>query len=101
MQLSHELPDYAFTLRSADGRTARVNDRVLATSFILSPQQLVEGWPVQLPERTHAMHIGWSSEGPVVARVVVCAPSGCADFEREELLWYGLDGEWLEDMPRG
>jgi len=46
MQLSHELPDYAFSLRSADGRTARVNDRTLSTSFILSPQQLVEDWGV-------------------------------------------------------
>ena len=46
MQLSHELPDYAFALRSADGRTARVNDRTLSASFILSPQQLVEDWPV-------------------------------------------------------
>ena len=42
MQLSHELPDYAFTLRSADGRHARVNDLTLTDSFILSPQQLVE-----------------------------------------------------------
>jgi uncharacterized protein len=47
MQLNHELPDYAFSLRGADGHTARVNDRVLTTSFILSPQQLQEGWPVQ------------------------------------------------------
>lgn len=46
MQLSHELPDYAFTLRSADGRHARVNDLTLTASFILSPQQLVENWPV-------------------------------------------------------
>ena len=46
MQLSHELPDYAFALRSADGQTARVNDRTLSASFILSPQQLVEDWPV-------------------------------------------------------
>lgn len=46
MQLSHELPDYAFSLRSADGRSARVNERVLTESFILSPQQLVEHWPV-------------------------------------------------------
>jgi len=46
MQLSHELPDYAFTLRSADGLTARVNDRTLSASFILSPQQLVEDWQV-------------------------------------------------------
>jgi uncharacterized protein len=47
MQLSHELPDYAFALRSADGQSARVNDRTLSASFILSPQQLVEDWPVR------------------------------------------------------
>ncbi len=47
MQLNHELPDYAFTLRAADGGTARVNDRTLSASFILSPQQLVEDWPVR------------------------------------------------------
>lgn len=46
MQLTHELPDYAYTLRSADGRSARVNDRVLDASFILSPNDLIEGWPV-------------------------------------------------------
>jgi len=46
MQLNHELPDYAFTLRSADGHVARVNDRALSSSFILAPQQLVEDWPV-------------------------------------------------------
>ncbi len=44
MQLNHELPDYAFALRSADGRSARVNERVLTASFILSPHQLIEGW---------------------------------------------------------
>lgn len=47
MQLNHELPDYAFTLRSADGQSARVNDRTLSASFILSPQHLVEDWPVR------------------------------------------------------
>jgi len=47
MQLNHELPDYAFTLRSADGYTARVNDRSLSSSFILAPQHLVEDWPVR------------------------------------------------------
>jgi uncharacterized protein len=47
MQLNHELPDYAFNLRSADGQSARVNDRTLSASFILSPQQLVEDWPVR------------------------------------------------------
>lgn len=48
MQLTHELPDYAYTLRSADGHSARVNDRVLEASFILSPNDLVEGWPVSV-----------------------------------------------------
>jgi len=47
MQLSHELPDYAYTLRAADGHSARVNDRTLAASFILSPHRLVEDWPVR------------------------------------------------------
>lgn len=44
MQLSHELPDYAFTLRAADGRSAKVNERVLTRSFILSPSTLQEDW---------------------------------------------------------
>lgn len=46
MQLNHELPDYAYSLRVADGRSARVNDRVLGNSFFLTPDQLVEQWPV-------------------------------------------------------
>lgn len=44
MQLNHERPDYAYALRAADGRSARVNDRLLESSFILSPDRLVEGW---------------------------------------------------------
>jgi uncharacterized protein len=44
MQLSHELPDYAYTLRAADGRSAKVNERVLTRSFILSPSVLQEDW---------------------------------------------------------
>ncbi|WP_312400600.1 Mth938-like domain-containing protein [Stenotrophomonas indicatrix] len=46
MQLNHELPDYAYSLRAADGRSARVNDRVLGNSFYLTPDQLAEQWPV-------------------------------------------------------
>ena len=46
MQLSHELPDYAYSLRAADGRRAKVNDRVLAASFILAPNELIEDWRV-------------------------------------------------------
>ncbi len=44
MQLTHEIPDYAYTLRGADGHSAKVNDRTLTGSFILSPDELIEGW---------------------------------------------------------
>lgn len=46
MQLVLERPDYAYTLRGADGRHARVNDRVLHASFIVAPDALVEGWSI-------------------------------------------------------
>lgn len=46
MQFSHELPDYAYVLRAASGHSATVNDKVLGASFIVSPDQLVENWPV-------------------------------------------------------
>lgn len=46
MQLTQELPDYTYALKSADGRSARVNDLLLQRSFILMPDHLVEEWPV-------------------------------------------------------
>jgi uncharacterized protein len=46
MQLNLERPDYQYFLRGADGQHALVNDRVLTSSFILAPDQLVEAWPV-------------------------------------------------------
>ena len=46
MQLNHEPPDYAYSLRAADGSSARVNDLVLGSSFFLTPERLVEDWPV-------------------------------------------------------
>lgn len=46
MQLNLERPDYAFTLRGADGGHALVNDRVLRSSFVIAPDTLVEDWPV-------------------------------------------------------
>jgi len=44
VQLSEERPDYSYVLRGADGRQARVNDRVLQRSFAVSPNQLIEDW---------------------------------------------------------
>ena len=46
MQLVLERPDYAYTLRGADGRHALVNERTLVRSFIIAPDMLVEDWPV-------------------------------------------------------
>jgi uncharacterized protein len=47
MQLQLERPDHAFFLRAADGTGALVNDRRLTASFILTPDTLIETWPMQ------------------------------------------------------
>ncbi|GAA4806444.1 Mth938-like domain-containing protein [Lysobacter hankyongensis] len=47
MQLHLERPDHEFFLRGADGAGALVNDRRLTASFLLSPDTLVESWPVR------------------------------------------------------
>jgi uncharacterized protein len=44
--LTLERPDYAYTLRGADGRHALVNERSLDRSFVVAPDALVEGWTV-------------------------------------------------------
>jgi uncharacterized protein len=46
MQLNLERPDYTWYLRGADGDHALVNERVLRKSFVISPQTLIEDWPV-------------------------------------------------------
>jgi len=47
MQLNLERPDYEFSLRGADGAFALVNDRKLIRSFIVTPAELIEEWPVR------------------------------------------------------
>lgn len=44
MQLDYDRPDYAYVLRAADGASALVNDRVLARSFVIAPDALVDDW---------------------------------------------------------
>ena len=44
MQIAHELPDFDFVLRGADGRSALVNDLRLEASFIITPRQLITDW---------------------------------------------------------
>jgi len=46
MQLVLERPDYAYTVRRADGSGALVNERLLTRSFIVSAHALVEDWAV-------------------------------------------------------
>ncbi|MGV7194381.1 Mth938-like domain-containing protein [Xanthomonas sp. NCPPB 1325] len=57
MPLSQEHPDYAYALRAADGRHAKVNDQILQQSFILMPDVLVERWPVQTLEQLQVSHM--------------------------------------------
>ncbi|MBF6023742.1 Mth938-like domain-containing protein [Lysobacter niastensis] len=45
MQLNLERPEHEFFLRSADGASARVNDRRLQASFVLAPDRLVDWTP--------------------------------------------------------
>jgi uncharacterized protein len=47
MHLVHERPDFEFSLRGADGASALVNDKTLTASFIVTPDTLVEDWPVR------------------------------------------------------
>ena len=47
MQLHLERPDHEFFLRGGDGTSALVNARRLTSSFVLSPNTLIEVWPVR------------------------------------------------------
>ena len=46
MQLNLERPDYTWFLRGADGVHALVNDRIFDRSFAMSPDSMIEEWPV-------------------------------------------------------
>lgn len=45
MQLTLDNAEQRYVLRGADGACARVNDRRLERSFIVSPEVLIEDWP--------------------------------------------------------
>lgn len=47
MLLHLDRPADAYVLRGADGTSARVNERVLAASFVIAPDRLDEAWPVR------------------------------------------------------
>jgi uncharacterized protein len=44
MQLTLEDADFRYTLRGADGASARVNERELTRSFVVAPDRLIEDW---------------------------------------------------------
>ncbi|GAB3089625.1 Mth938-like domain-containing protein [Lysobacter terrae] len=59
MQLNLEHPDHEFLLRGADGATAKVNERLLTSSFVLAPDRLVESWPVTDPRALTPENLDW------------------------------------------
>ena len=46
MQITLENPDHDYILRGADGVAARVNERLIAHSFVIAPDHLFEDWSV-------------------------------------------------------
>lgn len=62
MQLTQDAYDFRYALRGADGDSARVNERELRASFIVSPDQLVEGW-----DATSAATLSPASLQPLLA----------------------------------
>lgn len=46
MHVVLEQPGFAYVLQGVDGRSARVNDRLLTRSFFIAPDHLQEDWPV-------------------------------------------------------
>ncbi len=62
MQLSLERPDYQWYLRGAEGDHALVNERVIRASFVISPDALLEDWPV-----TDARELEPGQLGPILA----------------------------------
>lgn len=46
MPLNLERPDYTWFLRGADGAHVLVNERSLTRSCVVTPETLVEDWPV-------------------------------------------------------
>ena len=49
MDLNHERPEGYLYFRSATASSVTVVDRVLERSFLLTPERLVEEWPVTSP----------------------------------------------------
>lgn len=47
MHIHHDLPDFRYVLRGVTAAGVAVNERVLGRSFIITPQQLLEDWPVR------------------------------------------------------
>ena len=46
MQITQELPDFRYLCRGAGNGVVRVNERELRASFLLTPNELIEDWPL-------------------------------------------------------
>jgi uncharacterized protein len=84
MHLVHERPDFEFSLRGADGASALVNDRTLTASFIVTPDTLIEDWPVR-----NAAHLKPDDLAPLFAlepELIVLGTGGAQAFPPPETL---------------
>ena len=64
--------------------------------------EIVDGWPVELPARTHALDLSVDVDGRLVARGYVCGAEGCgSEGTVETTLIYAPDGTLLEQAPSG
>lgn len=57
MHILLEQPDFAYVLRGAGASSARVNERELTSSFIISPDTLIEDWPVTAVAELQPAHL--------------------------------------------
>lgn len=88
MQLTLDQPGHDYTLRSANGVSAMVNDRRLTTSFALAPDRLVESWPV-----TDARSLEQAHLDPLLAlapEVVLLGTGGRQVFPSAAVIAYCL-----------
>src|SRR5690606_8049036 len=91
MQLNLERPDYDYSLRGADGRSALVNERRPERSFVVSPNRLVEDWPgddvpalahdhlrplLELEPELVVLGCGEAQAFPPLARMAACLSRG-------------------------
>jgi hypothetical protein len=60
---------------------------------------IVDGWPIDLAQRTHVLSLSVDVEDRLVARGYVCSVGSCGEGAVETTLIYASDGELIEQRP--